>query len=242
MEQEKDILNAMGMSDAIKIKCSPDRENIFLSIFHKESSMDVYESYEKIYQPLCDQLLKDGYKFPVTLLYMPLQHLGSASAYCRYIFGNPTLDQCTYGILCSGQNTEVKNTILMDLRKSNPRIRLVFCTSVVGMGFNSPSIDRVIHARPPRNLADYVQEFGRAGRSGQPAEAVLYFCKKDIAANVKDMNTDIIGYCHEEQCLRKYILRQFGFGKSADMPMHKCCLLCKNNCDCFECEILRIEL
>ena len=37
-----------------------------------------------------------------------------------------------------------------DLKKGIPRIRLIFCTSSLGMGFDSPSIDRVIHCKPPR--------------------------------------------------------------------------------------------
>ena len=39
------------------------------------------------------------------------------------------------------------------------------------MGFDPPCIDRVIHTCP-RNISQYLQEIGRAGRRGQPAEAL----------------------------------------------------------------------
>lgn len=240
--QEKEILQSLGMTSPNIVRENPDRENIYLSLVHKDYCNDVYKSYENIYKPLCDELLKMGNKFPVTLLYMPLQYLGNAAAYCRYIFNNPSLDTCIFGVLCSGQDETVKSVLLKELCKEDPRVCLIFCTSVLGMGFDSPSIVRVIHSKPPRNLADYIQEFGRAGRAGQSAEAVLYYCKKDLSANLKDLRDDIISYCNEKKCLRENLLQQFGYKKSMTSFSHSCCSYCRTNCKCFECEMLRIEL
>ena len=223
------------------VRENPDRPNIYLDKVLKESAADSYEVYENIYKPLVDELFKVKSEFPVTLVYMPLEHIGNASAYCRYLFKSD-LETSIYGVICSGQDSEVKSTIIADLGKDCPRFRLVFCTSVIGMGFNSPSMERVIHSRPPRNLPDYVQEIGRAGRSGQDAKAILYFCKRDIASNVPGIKSDIIGYCNEDMCLRNNLLRQFGFQKTSREPMHKCCTYCKQICNCFECEMFRIEL
>jgi hypothetical protein len=41
------------------------------------------------------------------------------------------------------------------------------------MGVDIPDIRWVIHVRPPRNLLDYGQESGRAGRDGLMAEAII---------------------------------------------------------------------
>ena len=61
----------------------------------------------------------------------------------------------------------------------NPRIRLVFCSSTISMGFDSPSITNGIHLNPPRNDIDYLQQIGRSGR-GQHSKAVLHYSNNDI--------------------------------------------------------------
>ncbi|CAG2200339.1 recQ [Mytilus edulis] len=141
----------------------------------------------------------------------------------------------------SGQDDEVKNHVIKELSCEKPKIKLVFCTSVVGMGFNSPSIERVIHARPPRSLSDYIQEIGRAGRTGKDSTALLHYCNRDVAANVKDIKDDIIGFCKEKGCLREYILKQYGFQKS-EIDLHQCCNNCRPHCLCIECQMLRIDI
>lgn len=57
---------------------------------------------------------------------------------------------------------KMKNHIISELRKGSPKVRLVLATVALGMGLDSPSIERVIHSRPPTTLEKYVQEIGRA--------------------------------------------------------------------------------
>ncbi|CAC5393313.1 unnamed protein product [Mytilus coruscus] len=198
LQEEKDIVKALGMKTPCIVKESPDRTNIYLEKTLKGSSNDVYEI-------------------------------------------DSNLHNCLYGALCSGQDEKVKATILTDLGKKVSRIRLIFCTSVIGMGFNSPSIDCIIHTKPPRNLSDFVQEKGRAGRDVRPARSTLFYCKRDISNNVPEVKNDIVQYCNDDTCLRSCMLGQIGFEKG-DMIDHECCMYCKESCKCIECEILRIEL
>ena len=49
------------------------------------------------------------------------------------------------------------------------------------MGFDSPFVSKVIQAKHPRNMIDFVQQVGRAGRKGRKSYSVVYHNANDIA-------------------------------------------------------------
>jgi ATP-dependent DNA helicase RecQ len=52
------------------------------------------------------------------------------------------------------------------------KIPFVVCTGAFGMGINKSDVRYVIHFHAPVLMSEYVQEIGRAGRDGKPAEAL----------------------------------------------------------------------
>ncbi|WP_414551597.1 RecQ family ATP-dependent DNA helicase [Anabaena sp. CCY 0017] len=52
------------------------------------------------------------------------------------------------------------------------KIPFVVCTCAFGMGINKSDVRWVIHFQAPHLISEYVQEIGRAGRDGKPAEAL----------------------------------------------------------------------
>jgi ATP-dependent DNA helicase RecQ len=70
----------------------------------------------------------------------------------------------------AGLSPEVRRSIESSWLKGD--IPFVVCTSAFGMGINHPHVRYVVHFHVPEFLSEYVQEIGRAGRDGKPAEAV----------------------------------------------------------------------
>ena len=91
---------------------------------------------------------------------MPIQYCSGAMRYCQHVFGTGRPDGATVGPYSSCIYSHVVSEVLSDLKKETPSGRLMFCTSALCMGFDSPSVDRVIHARRPRSLNDYVPRSG----------------------------------------------------------------------------------
>ena len=61
-----------------------------------------------------------------------------------------------------------------------PEVNSIICTNAFGMGLDIGNVRTVIHWVQPESVEDYLQEFGRAGRDGKSALAVIFKRKDDI--------------------------------------------------------------
>ncbi|XP_067654366.1 ATP-dependent DNA helicase RecQ-like [Haliotis asinina] len=62
---------------------------------------------------------------------------------------------------------------------SEQSTEIVFATIALGMGADLRHVQRVINIGPPKRLENYVQQIGRAARSGQQSEAILFYNNSD---------------------------------------------------------------
>ena len=227
----------IGKRNFKSFKQNPDKSTMFYELRSKPSNMDINECAETVYLKELEALEEQGEDYPVTLCYMPLRWCSWALSEARYMEKLPQdLEDARHTLIFSLQNEEVVEYVTSDLKKDKPQYRLIFCSSALGMGFDSPSITRVIHGKPPRNMPDFVQQVGRAGRSGQECESIVYFNNNDLGQNVKGMTNNMREYCKTDKCLRLCILGTFGFTEPLKaIPSCRCCSNCKVKCRCEKC-------
>ena len=123
-----------------------------------------------------------------------------------------------------------KKRVLHDLSDTNGSCRVVVATTSLEMGIDFNDIRCVIHYGSPREVADYIQGIGRAGRDKSNARAILYFSSKQMSKASADMKV----YANNSgSCLRKVLYGKFDTNEVKQPPVkHDCCSFCHSVCSC----------
>ncbi len=85
------------------------------------------------------------------------------------------------GVTAEGYNAGL-TALHRDVRQqkwTEDRTRVIVATNAFGMGIDKPDVRTVIHLDVPTSLEAYFQEAGRAGRDGNPAQAILLVSNSD---------------------------------------------------------------
>ncbi|MDN3354321.1 ATP-dependent DNA helicase RecQ [Actinomadura sp. DC4] len=159
----EDIVAALGMRNIRQVIRGFDRPNLALQVrrFSEESS--------KRRALVADAAGRAG---QLGLVYVATRR--DAEAYAKEL-NAAGLHAEAYHAGMKASERERVHTLF-----SSDGVDVVVATSAFGMGIDKPNVRYVLHSAPPESPDSYYQEIGRAGRDGEPAEAILFYRSEDL--------------------------------------------------------------
>ena len=129
-------------------------------------------------------------------------------------------------------DSEIQETVGVSFGDPNGKIRVLFCTIAFGMGLNVQAVKTVIHYGPPRDIEQYLQESGRAGRNPSMQSYALLLNYKGSTRGAYISN-EIRQYIKNDSvCKRQFLMRELQRITSSNSILHTCCSFCSQYCHC----------
>ena len=158
----KEILERLGMTDAVQVVRGFDRPNLELLVEH---AFDDEPRREAVVLRAMGEP-KPGIVYTATR--------ASAERYAQAL--------ADLGLAAAGYHAGMRSAERDDVqsRFMDGELDVVVATTAFGMGIDKADVRFVVHAEVADSLDSYYQEIGRAGRDGEPARAVLFFREADL--------------------------------------------------------------
>jgi ATP-dependent DNA helicase RecQ len=215
---QDDVAKQLGLKDPAFFLSSFDRPNIKYSIAMREGNGIAQAT----------QWIDQHYPQETGIVYCPRQKDVEKVAHA--------LEKKGYNALPyhGGMSSVARNKHQLRFEREDPIIMVA--TLAFGMGIDKPNVRYVVHMAMPKNIENYYQETGRAGRDGDPAEAWMLFSGGDWAQNkyfidqsdahdaYKELSLAKLGaifsLCQTTACRRQQLLGYFD--QKLDAPCGNC--------------------
>ena len=155
----EDIVNNLLLDNPVVFTSSPVRENLSYNILYSESKKEILKQY--ILQGTGSQIVYSTTRKGVMQIQKNFTEAGIKSMAFHGGMNKKDRDKC----IVAWDKNEVK---------------VIVATKAFGMGIDKSDVRQVIHVSPPQSLEAYVQEAGRAGRDGEPAQVIILYNQGDI--------------------------------------------------------------
>jgi ATP-dependent DNA helicase RecQ len=159
----EDIVERLGLRDPRLVVGNLDRPNLFLTAVHCPTEVLRWQRLLTCLEGLAGQ----------GIVYTPTRRGAEELAERLSTGGYPA--RAYHGGMAAGERTRLHQAFLAD------EVPVMVATSAFGMGIDKPDIRWVIHVALPDSPDSYLQEIGRAGRDGQPAQVILLYRPEDVA-------------------------------------------------------------
>ena len=158
----KEIISRLGMRDPEVIVKGFDRPNIWLGV---ERFQDEAEKQQNLIERVM-RVQKPG------IVYVATKNKAEEVA-------NALLDKGVKAIFYhAGMKAKEREQAFSAFM--NDEAEVIVATTAFGMGVDKPNVRFVFHHDISDSVDSYYQEIGRAGRDGEPAKSLLFYCEKDL--------------------------------------------------------------